>query len=56
MAVGAVAVKRVGALPVISFAQLVRLVQTPAGWRVGRLQLTEYRDEPGEPDDGRSGT
>jgi hypothetical protein len=41
----------VGVPPPLSFAQLVRLVQTPAGWRVGRLQLTEYRDEPGEPHD-----
>jgi hypothetical protein len=37
-----------GLLP-FSFAQSVRLVETPGGWRVNRLQLAEYRDEPGEP-------
>jgi hypothetical protein len=39
----------VGAPPPSSFAQTVRLVETPAGWRVARLQLLEYPDEPDEP-------
>jgi hypothetical protein len=35
--------------PPESVLQALRLVETPAGWRVARLRLQEYRDEPAEP-------